>query len=112
MAKYEALVTGIKMAIEWNIIELHVYGDSQLVINQVKNDYQRKDDKLKPYKRMVDDFKQYFVEITFEQISSLDNKVANSMATIASLLQTWEHQACYEFLVEELFHPAYDCPDT
>lgn len=34
------------------------------------------------------------------------------MATIASLLQTQENQDHYEFLVEELFHPAYHCPDS
>lgn len=34
------------------------------------------------------------------------------MATLASLLQTQENQQRYEFLVEELFHPAYNCPDS
>lgn len=63
VAEYEALVTGIKVAVEWKITELQVYGDSQLVINQVNDKYQMKDDKLMPYKRMVDDFKKYFVEI-------------------------------------------------
>lgn len=85
--EYEALVIGITMVMEWRITELKVYGDSQLVINQINNDYQTKDDKLLPDKRMVDDFKHYFVHITFEQIPSLDNRVANAMATIISLLQ-------------------------
>ncbi|GLJ48088.1 hypothetical protein SUGI_1015310 [Cryptomeria japonica] len=50
VAEYEALVIGVKMAVEWKIIELMVYGDSQLVVNQINNDYQTKDDKLLPYK--------------------------------------------------------------
>lgn len=33
IVEYEALVTGIKIVVEWNIIELKVFGDSQLVIN-------------------------------------------------------------------------------
>lgn len=86
MAEYEALVIGIKMAVEWKIMKLMVYGDSQLVVNQINNDYQTKDDKLLPYKQMVDDFKQYFVHITFEQIPRLNNKAADAMAAIASLL--------------------------
>lgn len=65
-----------------------------------------------PYKNIVDEFKNYFVDITFEQIPRNDNKAANVMATIASLLQTQEKQDRYEFLVEELFYLAYDCPDT
>lgn len=68
MAKYEALVTRIKMEVEWKITKLNIYGDSQLVINQVNGDYQTKDEKLMPYKCMVDDFKKYFVSIHFEQV--------------------------------------------
>lgn len=54
---YEALIIGIKMAVELKITKLQVYGDTQIVINQVNDDYQIKDDKLMPYKRMIDDFK-------------------------------------------------------
>lgn len=57
---------------------------------------------------MVDDFKQYFVHITFEKIPRLDNRVANAMTTIASLLQIPNKQIHYDFLVERLFSPAYD----
>ena len=42
MDKYEALLNGIKLALEWRITELHISGDSQLVINQVNNDYKKK----------------------------------------------------------------------
>lgn len=108
MAEYEALIIGIKTIVEWKIQELQVYGDSQLVINQVNDDYQTKDDKLMPYKRMIDDFKKYFMDIKFEQISRVDNKVDDAMATIASLLQILEKRSHYEFLVEQLFSPAYD----
>lgn len=61
MTEYEALVTSIKMATEWNITQLQVFEDSQLIINQINDDYQTKDDKLMPYKKMVDDFEKYFV---------------------------------------------------
>ena len=66
MVKYEALMLGLKWAVQWKIIELNVFGDSQLIINQVNDEYQTKDDKLLPYKHMVDDFKKYFTMITFE----------------------------------------------
>ncbi|XP_059071335.1 uncharacterized protein LOC131865675 [Cryptomeria japonica] len=108
VAEYEALVTGIKVVVEWKITELKVYGDSQLIINQVNDDYQTKDDKLMPYKHMVDDFKKYFANITFKKIPKLDNKAANAMATIASLLQMPTKKGHYEFLVEQLLSPAYD----
>jgi hypothetical protein len=54
IAEYEALINGMKIALEWRVDELNVLGDSQLVINQVNEVYQTRDDKLIPYKRMVD----------------------------------------------------------
>lgn len=66
IAKYEALINDMKIAIEWWVDELKVFGDSQLVINQVNEKYQIKDDKLVPYKRMVNDLWRYFVHITFQ----------------------------------------------
>lgn len=56
------------MAIEWNITELHIYGDSQLIVNQVNEQYQTKDEKLVPYKKMVDSLRWYFTFITFQQV--------------------------------------------
>jgi ribonuclease HI len=38
-AKYEPLIIGIKVVVEWKIIELKVNGDSQLFINHVNDDY-------------------------------------------------------------------------
>jgi ribonuclease HI len=107
-AEYEALIIGVKMVVEWKIIELKIYGDSQLVINKFNNEYPTKDDKLMPYKRMIDDFKKYFVEIKFEQIPIINNKVVDVMATIASLLQIPDKRSRYEFMVKQVFSLVYD----
>lgn len=61
---------------------------------------------------MFDDVKKYFVEINFQKIPRNDNKAANAMATLASLLQTQENQERFEFLVEEFFYPAHNCPNS
>lgn len=111
VAEYEALMIGLKMDLQWKVTELNVYRDSQLIINQVNDDYQTKDDKLLPYKCMVDDFKQYFSVITFEQIPRHDNKAINAMAMISSLFDAEDTKAHFEFLVESLTCPVYDDPD-
>ena len=36
IAKYEALVSDMKMAIEWCVDELKIFGDSHLVINLIR----------------------------------------------------------------------------
>lgn len=85
-AEYEALVNVMKIAIEWRVDELKFLGDSQLFINQVNDKYQTKDEKLVPYKRMVDNLWKYFAHIIFQQVSRVDNKVVDAMATLASML--------------------------
>ena len=112
IAEYEALINGMKIAAEWRVDQLNVFGDSQLVINQVNDIYQTKDEKLLPYKRMVDDLKKYFAHITFQQVPRADNKAADAMATLASLLQMPENDLRHEFLVDTLHYPAYDTPKT
>src|SRR5271156_872977 len=60
IAEYDALTNRLKIAIEWRITELHIYGDSQLIINQFNHEYQIKHEKMVPYNKMVDSLKHYF----------------------------------------------------
>ena len=76
----------------------------------MKNDYQTKDDKLIPYKKLIDSLRNYFTFITFQQIPRVENKV-DAMATLTSILKLEEYESHFEFLVEELPHPAYDSPN-
>ena len=48
-AEYEALLTGLKLAIEVSAEHLKVYSDSQLVVNQVKDTYQVKEPSIVKY---------------------------------------------------------------
>ena len=49
VAEYEALLTGLKLAIEVRAEHLKVYSDSQLVVNQVKGIYQVKEPSIVQY---------------------------------------------------------------
>ena len=101
----------VKLTLEWRIIEFHIFGDSQLVINQVNDDCQTKDDKLIPYKKLIDSLRNYFTFVTFQQIPRVENKATDAMATLTSILQLEEHESCFKFLVEEVHHPTYDSLD-
>ena len=91
IAEYEGLVIGLRQDIKWNIKNLLVFGDSQLVIKQVIDEYHTKDEKLLPYRRIVEDLKQYFTEIVFQKIPRANNKAADAMATIASMIAMLEY---------------------
>ena len=49
MAEYEALLSGLRVAIELGIKRLDVRGDSQLVIDQVMKEASCHDEKMEAY---------------------------------------------------------------
>ncbi|XP_070057246.1 uncharacterized protein [Nicotiana tomentosiformis] len=49
VAKYQALILGLDMAVEMKLLQLQVFGDSQLVINQLLGSYEVKKPELCPY---------------------------------------------------------------
>jgi len=49
VAEYQELILGLQMALEMGIKDLDVYGDSQLVINQLLEEYELKNEDLIPY---------------------------------------------------------------
>ena len=48
-AEYEALLTGLRLAIKVRAEHLKIYSDSQLVVNQVKGTYQVKEPSIVYY---------------------------------------------------------------
>jgi len=49
VTEYQALNLGLQMAIKMGIKDLNIYGDSQLVINQLLKEYEVKKEDLVPY---------------------------------------------------------------
>ena len=65
MAEYEACILGLKASIDLRIKHLNIFGDSALVISQVKGYWDTKHPNLIPYKELVISLIPYFEEITF-----------------------------------------------
>ena len=53
VAKYEALIHGLKWAIKRGISFVQVFGDSELIVNQIRGVHTMKNDLLKSYKNIV-----------------------------------------------------------
>lgn len=81
-AEYYALIEGLKEAINRNITELIVFGDSQLVIKQVKGEFKIKSDNLIPLHKRVIELKQQFKYINFVHVLRNKNKRADSLANL------------------------------
>ncbi|XP_075102919.1 uncharacterized protein LOC142177606 [Nicotiana tabacum] len=49
VSEYQALILGLEMAVEIKRIQLQVFGDSQLVVDQLLGSYDVKKSELRPY---------------------------------------------------------------
>ncbi|XP_052487988.1 uncharacterized protein LOC128041727 [Gossypium raimondii] len=74
-------------AIERKIKVLKVYGDSALVIYQLKREWETRDTKLINYKELVLELIDEFDDITFSYLPREENQMADALATLASMIQ-------------------------
>ncbi|XP_052728595.1 uncharacterized protein LOC128195360 [Vigna angularis] len=87
IAEYEACAMGIRAAIEFKVKILEVYGDSALVINQLKGEWETRDAKLIPYQAYIKGLMECFDFITFNHIPREDNQLADALATLSSMFE-------------------------
>ena len=66
---------------------MEVIGDSALVISQSKGDWKVRDFKMKPYHDKLMTLIPRFKKLTFTHIPRMQNKFADSLATLASMIE-------------------------
>ncbi|XP_070004817.1 uncharacterized protein [Nicotiana sylvestris] len=85
-AEYEACIMGMNIAIDQNVEELLIMGDSDLFSRQAQGEWKTRDVKLIPYSQHVEDLGKRFKSIEFRYIPRCHNKLADAFATLASML--------------------------
>jgi ribonuclease HI len=84
VAKYEALVNGLCVAIELGVRRLDARGDSQLVIDQVMKNSHCRDQKMEAYCNEVRRLEDKFYELELNHVARWYNETADELAKIAS----------------------------
>jgi len=84
VAEYEALVNGLKIAIELGVRRLDVRGDSQLVIDQVMNASNCHDQKMEAYCKELRRLEDKFHGLELVHIARCYNEAADELAKITS----------------------------
>jgi ribonuclease HI len=84
MAKYEALVNGLRIATELGVWCLDARGDSQLVSDQVMKNSHCRDPKMEAYYDEVRRLEDKFYGLELNHIARRYNKTTDEMAKIAS----------------------------
>ncbi|XP_070004585.1 uncharacterized protein [Nicotiana sylvestris] len=87
MAEYEACIMGLNLAIDMNIQELLVIGDSDLLVYQVQGEWATKDTNILPYLYHVQELIKRFTKIKFKCVPRIQNKFADALATLSSMIQ-------------------------
>ncbi|RVW69828.1 Transposon Ty3-I Gag-Pol polyprotein [Vitis vinifera] len=84
--EYEAILSGLDLALALSASRLRVYNDSQLVVRHVQEEYEAKDERMTRYLTKVKDTLQRFAEWTIKKIKRTENRRADALASIAASL--------------------------
>ena len=91
MAEYEAFALGIHVTIDFNIKLLKVYGDSALVIHQLRGEWETRDHKLIPYQTYIKKLVEFFDDVSFHHVPREENQMVDALATLESMFQLTPH---------------------
>jgi ribonuclease HI len=83
VAEYEALVNGLRIAIELGVWRLDAHGDSQLVIDQVMKNSHCRDRKMEAYCDEVRRLEDKFYGLELNHIARRNNETTDELAKIA-----------------------------
>ncbi|XP_070047156.1 uncharacterized protein LOC142169729 [Nicotiana tabacum] len=75
------------MAVDMNIKELLVIGDSDLLIHQVQGEWYTKNVKILSYMHNVKELCKKFTKIEFKHVPGIQNEFADALATLSSMIQ-------------------------
>jgi ribonuclease HI len=106
IAEYEALLQGLRKALDMNIQNLVVFGDSEIVVRQVRDSIHCLSPHLKSYQSEVWSLMNKFSAFNINSIPRLNNAEADLLANVASKLLPAEGLSPNAFSVELLFRPS------
>src|SRR3954471_16805302 len=112
VAEYNALLIGLQLAHQLGVRNLHAYGDSELIVNQLRGEYEVRSNDLIPYFNSALQMAEQFEGFYIGHVPRRDNTHADALASqVTSLcLQAGECQSVMVF-ARSLFHPKWISPE-
>ena len=107
VAEYEACIMGLQAGIDKKAKNLKVYGDSALVIYQLRRDWLSRDSKMILYHKLAMEMVDYVEMISFEYLPREKNQMTNALVILAAMFQVNskdEVQLIYMSIKEEPAH--------
>ncbi|XP_071917217.1 uncharacterized protein [Coffea arabica] len=83
-AEYETLLIGLRIAHQMGVTAIRVRSDSQLVVYQVRGEYEAKEEVMKKYLAKVQEATALFDTFEIERVPRSQNKRADALSKLAS----------------------------
>ncbi|RVX14390.1 Pol polyprotein [Vitis vinifera] len=109
IVEYEACILGLETALELDIRQMEVFGDSNLVLRQIQGDWKTRDVKLKPYHAYLELLVAKFDDLRYVHLPRAQNRFADALATLASSVDIPIDVVIRPLLIESRSAPAYCC---
>lgn len=84
-AEYERILTGLRLEKALGAKNLLVQNDSKLMIGQIKEEYEAKEERMQKYLRLTKHLTQEFNRVEFVQVPKSQNMVVDEISKLASL---------------------------
>jgi ribonuclease HI len=107
IAEYEACIMGIEEVIDLRIKRIKTYGDSALVINQIKGKWETHHVGLVPYKDYAMRLLTFFNKVELNHVPREENQMADALATLSSMIKLNHQNHVPLISVKFLDRPAY-----
>jgi ribonuclease HI len=82
-AEYEALIAGLELSLELEINAVRIFGDSQLIINQITGEYKVLKPELIQYHKKAMDLMKKIMYVSIEKVTRAVNGEADVLAKLA-----------------------------
>ncbi|XP_004308264.1 PREDICTED: uncharacterized protein LOC101303566 [Fragaria vesca subsp. vesca] len=86
IAEYKVLIAGIQLCRELGALHIHIFSDSQLVVNQVAGDFKANQNNMGSYKSLAGALLQHFTSYKLTQIPRAKNSKADALARLTTTL--------------------------
>ena len=83
-AEYEVILTSLRIAKAFGVKNLKLRSDSKLIVGQITNEYEVKEERLKRYLKLTSQLINDFDDVRFKQIPLENNSAAEEVSKLAS----------------------------
>ncbi|XP_026396237.1 uncharacterized protein LOC113290862 [Papaver somniferum] len=109
IAEYEAVIHGLHLARELGLLDVRLTSDSQLVIRQIELKYQTLDPVLSSYLKLTQEHTSKIDNVTFRDVCRKDNRHADALAFISSMLKDKNTIAVH---IGRVYQPSIEGPTS